>query len=328
MNSSCPIWHLGPCHFFGAALPSSSICYIFLQGPSHTSCFWGESPLLMSKHSLRTSLLTRLHKISDVIAPELAKRKVSFLFYFYFFSLSRSLIHSPCHFIIPLPSFPPSSPLRLPATLKIESLNFNKQPIVLASPDDVIFSFNAHNKISETTKPPTNKFTKLLFNVAYLSVQHSSNATIYGNGVAVAPRNFSDNTSRVGGVCVFLPLVNASFSSSTLSASLQLIGAALHNHHANLETMQTQGGYKMLALLLRQKRQYLNLEVLNACFSIAVDGFNPNYDSSDGNGDSIGEQSSKNFLLVDWDAMKYLLLNHQVRPCAFCLLSILTHPST
>ena len=63
-----------------------------------------------------------------------------------------------------------------------------------------------------------------------------------------------------------------------------------------------QGGYKTLALLLRQKRQYLNLEVLNACFSIAVDGCDPNSPS----------QKNKHYLLVDWDAMKYLILNHQV----------------
>jgi len=111
MNSRCPIWHLGPTNLFATVLPNPSIAFIYLQGPSHTSPFWGESPLLMSKHSLRTSILTRLHKISDVIAPELAKRK-------------------------------------------IESLNFNKQLVV--PPDDLIFSYNAHNKILETTSTNNN----------------------------------------------------------------------------------------------------------------------------------------------------------------------------
>ena len=248
-NSTMPIWHFGPSQMFSGVLTEANICHMFTCGPAHIGCFWGESPLLMSKEAMRTALLVRLHCISKSISEELVKRK-------------------------------------------IERLNFSKQ--LFLAHDDAILCMNAHGTVENSRK---------LTNVANLSSQHSSGATIHGGGVTVAPRNFGDNASRFGGVGIFLPLVNAAHSSKTLASALGLIRAALWQNHANLEAMQSQGGYRTLALLLRQKRQYLDIEVLDACFAIAVDGFGSGSGSISNNAD---------YLLVDWDAMKYLLLNHQV----------------
>ena len=64
--------------------------------------------------------------------------------------------------------------------------------------------------------------------------------------------------------------------------------------------MQAGGGYKMLALLLRQKKALLNEAVLMECFKVSVTKFE---------GDI---EDNEDFLFTDWDAMKFLLLNHQV----------------
>ena len=87
--------------------------------------------------------------------------------------------------------------------------------------------------------------------------------------------------------------------------SPRLIRATLYNNVPNLEVMQSGGGYKMLGLLLRQKANYITRGVLHSCFSMCIDGFVPPREGK--------EVDNEDFLLTDWDGMKYLVLNHQVR---------------
>ncbi|GMH79688.1 hypothetical protein TrST_g7911 [Triparma strigata] len=158
--------------------------------------------------------------------------------------------------------------------------------------DDLIFAFNAH-------AAAPNKQT--LHNVASLSSICASSASICWNNMLTAPRNFAENAHRVGSSVIFLPLVSASQTTSMIASALRLIGATLKNHVANREAMQAGQGYKMLALLLRQKKHLLDQTVLNECFSIAIAKFDPSDLSQ-----------NADFLFADWDALKFLLLNHQV----------------
>lgn len=158
--------------------------------------------------------------------------------------------------------------------------------------DDLIFAFNAH-------AAAPNKQT--LHNVASLSSICASSASICWNNMLTAPRNFAENAHRVGSSVIFLPLVSASQTTAMIASALRLIGATLKNHMANREAMQAGQGYKMLALLLRQKKHLLDQTVLNECFSIAIAKFSPS---------DLSENAD--FLFADWDALKFLLLNHQV----------------
>ena len=112
----------------------------------------------------------------------------------------------------------------------------------------------------------------------------------------VAPRTFAENTHRCGSTLIFLPLVSASYSASTLCASLRLIRATLLNNVPNLEAMQSGGGYKILALLLRQKQKFITPAVLHSCMSMCIDSFLDSVDSA--------HLDNEHFLLTDWDCMK------------------------
>ena len=169
--------------------------------------------------------------------------------------------------------------------------------------DDVIFSFNAHSASSDRS---------VLYNTAAtLSSLSSSDAAVQGSGtLVVAPRNFADNAQRIGSPLVLLPLLNASSTSSMIVATLRLLRATLYCHQSNLEAMQAGNGYKTVALLLRKKRHVLDVKVLRACFSIAIDKFS----AADGEGPRRPGTNDprQDYLFTDWDAMKHLLLNHQV----------------
>ena len=71
-----------------------------------------------------------------------------------------------------------------------------------------------------------------------------------------------------------MPIVNAAQSSSSLALSLRMIRESVRRHPPNLEMLQAGGGYRMLALLIRQKR-IMDINVLDQCFAFAVHGFVP-----------------------------------------------------
>ena len=116
------------------------------------------------------------------------------------------------------------------------------------------------------------------------------------------------NTTRsliitVGGTLIFMPLLHSAASPEVVVEILLLMKTTLRDLTPNLEVMQSGGGWKGVGWCLWKKRGLLNTPVMDACFGCAIEDYK-------GGGEILDE--NKTFLLTDWDALRSLILNHQL----------------
>ena len=127
------------------------------------------------------------------------------------------------------------------------------------APENVVFGFRASSSTSRTKDDPFSSarrhFSRRLID-----------AVVYGYSSIISPHCFADNVQWIGGPNILMPIVNAAQSSSSLSLALRMIRESVRRHPPNLEMLQAGGGYRMLALLLRQKR-IMDVNVLDQCFA-------------------------------------------------------------
>jgi hypothetical protein len=122
-------------------------------------------------------------------------------------------------------------------------------------------------------------------------------------GIVYSPSTFAVNTQRVGGTLIFMPLLHSAASPEVVVEILLLMKTTLKDLSPNLEVMQSGGGWKGVGWCLWKKRGLLNAAVMDACFGCAVEDYK-------GGGEILDE--NKTFLLTDWDALRILILNHQL----------------
>ena len=124
------------------------------------------------------------------------------------------------------------------------------------------------------------------------------------SGIVYSPKTFAVNTHRVGGTLIFLPLLHSAASPEVMVEILMLMETTLADMTPNLELMQSGGGWKGVGWCLWKKRSLLNTAVMDACFGCAVEGFRDEAKDD--------RDENKHFLLSDWDALRSLILNHQL----------------
>ena len=140
------------------------------------------------------------------------------------------------------------------------------------APENVVFGFRASSSTSRTKDDPFSSarrhFSRRLINISRISScpTVSTDAVVYGYSSIISPHCFADNVQWIGGPNILMPIVNAAQSSSSLSLALRMIRESVRRHPPNLEMLQAGGGYRMLALLLRQKR-IMDVNVLDQCFA-------------------------------------------------------------
>jgi hypothetical protein len=298
-----PLWELGPTLMLSTILSNLEATAIFLHGPDFPGMFWGDRPQRLSLAATGTASFAMLAESGEQgsVAGALKRREIHRLEAAGTVNRVRS------------------SPNQRQGSDSLSVLGL----LYMVTPDNLLFGFRS----TAATPPSVNngRVSRRLPNIARMNTTNiavSADAIIYGIGSVASPYCFADNIQWVGGPSVLVPIVNAARSTRSLALALRLIRESVHRHPPNLETLQAGGGYRMLAVLLSQKK-IMDASVLDQCFAFAVHGFMPNViESHEVNmnvasmsttlGVPLTWPSSERWLFSDLDAMKYLLMNHRV----------------
>lgn len=305
VRGTLPPWELGPTLMLTTLLTTLDATAMYTSGPDFQGMFWGDRPQRLSLAATGTAAFAMLAESGEQgsVAGALRRREIPRL-------EAAGTVTRERGGAIGAGQSPDSDSL---ASLGL---------LCSVSPDLVLFGFRAAS--SSSRKRP---FSRRLVNVARINASKddvSSDAVVYGGGSVVSPYCFADNLQWAGGPSILLPIVNAAQSGRSLALALRLVRESVHRHPPNLEMLQAGGGYKMLAVLLRQKK-IMDETVLDQCFAFAVHGFVPGAleEQQQQQSQQINEVGgqvqypdswpfSDRWVFADLDAMKYLLLNHQV----------------
>jgi len=279
-----PCWELGPFFMTATVMSSQEATAIYAAGPEFDGLFWGSCSQRKSFTASATTLFSMLAASGEEVSVAVALRKRQ------------------------VPEAESSGTFMREKGFHDDSLpSFGLQCFV--NPDDVIFGFRPSAWSAQNTRDPSSHHSliaKKLINIARINEfgNSSEEGTLYGSRSIIIPQSFSGNLYWVGGPNLLLPLVNAAETAGSLSLALRLIRVSSKCHPPNLESLQAGGGYRILGLLLRQKR-IMDIAVLDQCFAFAVSGFTPKPNIN-------VAAESPDWVFADLDAMKYLLLNHQI----------------
>ncbi len=293
IEDNLPEWEAGSILLLSTILGPRDAMSIFAAGPDFHGQFWGDRPQRLSLAATATSIFSMLAECGErcSVAASLKRRNitelesVSNVMKDHFVDVDKSNEHS----------------------LMLSAIGLFCQ----LTPEYIVCALHPSSVSRDTRNQEWSYFSKEdsqhLVNVAKVNLSEnvSSDAVVHGAGSIISPNCFADNVQWIGGPNILLPIVNAVKSSSTLALALRLVRESSHRHAPNLEMLQSGGGYRILAFLLHQKR-IMDEVILEHCFSFAIHGFVPNL--------SLAEpiRVSNEWVLVDPDAMKYLIMNHQV----------------
>ena len=293
VDGALPSWEAGSILLVSTILGPRDAMSIFAAGPDFRSQFWGDSPQRLSLTATATTVFSMLAECGErcSVAAALKRRNLAEIE-----SVSHAMRNT---FVEGEKGNEPSmllSAAGLFCQLAPESIVCALHPSSYSS--NMREGHHSYTRQHDTT---------LLINVAKVNTNGyvSTDAIVHGSGSIISPNCFADNVQWIGGPNILLPIVNAAKTPSTLALSLRVLRESTHRHTPNLEMLQSGGGYRILAFLLHQKRM-MNIVILEHCFAFTVHGFVPSLSESETN--SLSEQ----WVLVDPDGMKYLIMNHQV----------------
>mmetsp|Transcript_31498 Transcript_31498/g.76019 ORF Transcript_31498/g.76019 Transcript_31498/m.76019 type:complete len:3637 (+) Transcript_31498:249-11159(+) len=301
-------WDVGPTLMLSTVLSELDTTAMFVHGPDFNGIFWGDRPQRLSLSATGSAAFALLAETGEQgsVASALRRRQIARL----------------------------EAAGTVSREMGLGGANDDNDSLVslgllcVLNADTVVFAYRAVscNRTSALMKSDVSLKKKhwsgKLINMARINSNNevvSSDAAVYGKGGVVTPRCFADNVQWGGGPKLLMPLVYAANSSRSMALALRLIKASTNRHPPNLESMQGGGGYQTLAVLIQGKR-FVDAQVLDQAFSFAVHGFYPEEademakKSNDmGSGFANGPlQNSDFWVFSDLDAMKQLLLNHQV----------------
>ena len=301
VRGKLPVWEMGPCLLLSTVLLDLDATALFSYGPTFPGLVWGDRPERDSLPAIATSLFSVLADTGELgsISTALRRRDISKL-------------ESAGHAL--------SSRVQ---DVGLSSVSLNCQ----VTPECVVFAFQASTLNQRIKNGPNGstspKLTQRLVNLArsaFDSENVSTDALVCGKGSHISPRSFSDTLGWIGGPMVLMPVINSASSPDVLAGVLDVMRTCVRRHHPNLEAMQGNGGYRVLAVLLQEKTM-IDERCLDQCLAFAIHGFDTKpprrsegKKSDDLEGfDSIHSSlSSDKWIFVDVDAMKHLVLNHQV----------------
>jgi hypothetical protein len=305
VKGALPLWDLGPTLMLSTVISSLDATAFFMSGPDFPGAFWGDRPQRLSLAATGTSAFAMLAESGEQgsVAGALRRRDVH----------------------------------RLEAAGTVNRMRLgpgNRQGsdslsvlglLYMVEPDSLVFGYIASSAIPHVSKGTKGHYSRRMLNVGRVNASNgsvSADAIVYGVGSVASPYCFADNVQWVGGPSILMPIVNAARSPRCLALALRLIRESVHRHPPNLEMLQQGGGYRMLGILLSQKK-IMDAGVIDQCFALAVHGFMPhiiqdhevnmmNSSMSSTLGVPQTWPYSERWVFTDLDAMKYLLLNHQV----------------
>mmetsp|Transcript_3637 Transcript_3637/g.8014 ORF Transcript_3637/g.8014 Transcript_3637/m.8014 type:complete len:3054 (+) Transcript_3637:3-9164(+) len=310
VRGSLPPWDLGPTLLLSSVLGLRDATAMYTAGPEFPGLFWGDRPQRLSLAAAATAAFVMLAENGEKgsVAGALRRRKVPSM---------EAVGH-----VMRERGFG-GGPIAGPESDSLSAVGL----LCKLAPENIIFGFRAcsssRSMRDSSSSSSRHHFARRLINISQINPtgSASTDAVVYGYSSIISPNCFADNVQWIGGPNILMPIINAAQSSSSLALSLRMIRESVRRHPPNLEMLQAGGGYRMLALLLRQKR-IMDVNVLDQCFAFAVHGFVPGFqekDSSkgknfknDNSGGPLSKVATHRWVFADLDAMKYLLLNHQV----------------
>ena len=307
VRGTLPIWEAGPAILLSTVLLDLDATAIFAYGPSFPGVLWGDRPQRTSLAATGTLAFSMLAGCGEPgsIASALKKRDVQRLETAGYSVLGHTEDDKD-----------DLSQLGLLCTIP---------------PECVVFAFQAAslaNKLrNASVRQDRNLQSERLVNLARLNFSSesvSTDAVLYGKSAAIIPLCFADCLQWAGGPSLLMPLVNSSNTPLALAMALEIVREGTLRHPPNLEMMQAGGGYRILAVLLKEKG-FADVNALDECLGFAVNGFEPRRRTdraADPDPLSLGRSFShiveSDWVLSDVDAMKHLLLNHQVWDLSKC----------
>ena len=305
VKGSLPLWELGTTLMLSMIVSKLDATAIFMHGPDFSGVFWGDRPQRLSIAATGTAAFAMLAESGEQgsVAGALRRREIHRL-------EGAGTVNRRGG----------SGPNQRPGSDSLSILGL----LFTVPPDNLLFAFRAASSTSSAAGSKAH-YSRRMMNIARINSSNESvsiDAVVYGIGSVVSPHCFADNVQWVGGPSVLVPIVNAARSTRTMALALRLIRESVHRHPPNLEMLQAGGGYRMLAVLLRQKK-IMDASVLDQCFAFAVHGFMPhmiedheinmmNSSMASTLGAPLTWPNSERWVFTDLDALKYLLLNHQV----------------
>jgi len=312
IKGSLPFWELGSMLLVSQILGPRDAVSIFSAGPEFHGQFWGDRPQRLSLSATATSVFSMLALANEKggIAGSLRKRSIP-------------EIEGASHVMRDKVSLGPVN------RSKNDSVTLGSVGLFCdLLPEYIICAFHPSSSTQtmreDSVAADKGHFSRRLVNVAEIHSTNdlvSSDAIVYGIGSVVCPISFGDNVQWLGGPNVLLPMLHAAKSTSTIALTLRVVKESARGHIPNLEMLQSGGGYAMLALLLIQKHM-MNAVIFEHCVAFAVNGFEPetfeeakskgaDHDRKDTRG-NYSWPTSDDWALVDLDALKHLVKNHQV----------------
>ena len=298
-----PNWELGPTLMLSTVLMELDATAIFIYGPDFEGLFWGDRPQRLSLSATGTAAFALLSETGEPgsVASALRRRDIARL------EAAGTV----------------SREIGLTGSHDDDNDSLGSLGLLCTIPPDcVVFAYRASTtnqikkrKPKETSSKKKRNWTGRLVNLARINNGNdcvSSDASFFGKAGVVNPRCFEDNIQWAGGPQLLMPLVYAASSARSLALTLRLFRASTSRHPPNLEAMQGGGGFQVLAVLIQGKK-FVDIKILEQAFAFAVHGFVP--PSSDtGPPAVINAQGpiATDWVFSDLDAMKQLLLNHQV----------------
>lgn len=302
-----PIWELGPTILLSTVLMELDATAIFVHGPDFQGLFWGDRPQRLSLSATGSAAFALLAETGEPgsVASALRRRDISRL------EAAGTV----------------SREMGLGGGSDVDNDSLASLGLLCTvPPDTVLFAYRAATCSSNGPPAPQESshsrkriWSGKLINMARMNASNefvSTDAAVYGKAGVVNPRCFADSVQWAGGPEMLMPLIYAATSSKSLSLAMRLIRASTNRHPPNLEAMQSGGGFQMLAVLIQGKK-FVDEKVLDQSFAYAVHGFVPAAieESAVGPGSVPAPTIPPNadfWVFSDLDAMKQLLLNHQV----------------
>lgn len=298
-----PNWELGPTLMLSTVLMELDATAIFIYGPDFEGLFWGDRPQRLSLSATGTAAFALLSETGEPgsVASALRRRDIARL------EAAGTI----------------SRELGLAGSHNGDNDSLGSLGLLCTIPPDcLVFAYRAgatNQRKSKKGKESTSKrklnWTGRLVNLARINNGNdcvSSDASLFGKAGVVNPRCFEDNVQWAGGPQILMPLVYAASSARSLALTLRLFRASTNRHPPNLEAMQGGGGFQVLAVLIQGKK-FVDIKILEQSFAFAVHGFvPPSSDSPQPALSSTHNRIATNWVFSDLDAMKQLLLNHQV----------------
>ena len=294
VRGKLPLWEMGPCFLLSTVLLELDATAIYSYGTDFPGLLWGDRPERQSLSSTASCLFGALAEAGELgsVASALRRRDIAKMEG----AGSNMILHSDKNDL---------AALNLYCTIPPESVIFGYQPGTVR--------WKVKNDMARQDRRLSSERLANIARLGFCNTGVSTDAVIYGRGGLLAPLSLADSLRWAGGPNILMPIINAAESSKTLTLSLQILRECCRRHQPNLEAMQGGGGFRILAVLLQEKGT-IDEQCLDQCMAFAIHGFEPvpSSDSSSSSYDDVRGLSHIHWVLTDLEAMKHILLNHQV----------------